>query len=1225
MKALPKNHWFFLFFITFLLTVARAGTASPRETYQNLPISFEANIGQADPAIQFLAHGQNGNLLFTRDETWLTLRGGTTNAPAHLVRLRLSGANANPTLEGMDLLPGKANYFIGSDSAGWRTDAPTFGKVKYHEVYPGIDLVYYGNQQKLEYDFVLRPGADAGAILLEFSGVDKITADGHGDLLLQIGSDIVRQRKPIVYQEINGIKKMLSGEYLIHSGMRAGFEIADYDRTQPLVIDPVLTYAATFGGSAGNQAQGIALDFNENVYVVGSTTSMDFPLVNAYQTNFQGNQDVFVTKMDTNGTVIYSTYLGGGILNNINQASFGRAIAVNKMGNAYIAGFTEVTNFPVFHALQSTNGGICDAFVTELGTNGNTLVYSTYLGGELIDQANSIALDINGNAVVTGHTQSTHFPTTNAMQSVYGGNGDAFVAKLKSDGSGLIYSTYLGGNDSENNTSKTLIPFLSLATINLGGAVAVDFHGNAFVTGWTYSTNFPVLNAFQTTNNTDEVGFVAVAFLAEYDTNGALVYSTYFGDPGGDYVNAIGVDVNDNVVIAGSDYSGGLPVKNAAQSVFGGRGAGAVGDAFVAAFDYTGTNLIYCTYLGGSGDEQVNGIHVRPDDGAVSVTGFTDSANFPVLNGVQPTGQQTLFKTTDGGNDWSVSNTGLASSTVYSVLANPANPSVVYALTANGCFKSTNAGAGWFSVNNGLGPIFSPLVMQASGSTELALDPQHPDTLYAVSYGGIYKTTDGGANWNFLPLPISSIVQTVAVDPESSSIVYAGQYGQNLYKSIDGGNTWNAVTNGLNNFNISLVAVDPQNSSVLYTAVDNFSGFDLFRSTNGGANWSITSSGFAQGIVTAVAFAPGNSSNVFATVVSSITGNSVFCVSTNGGVSWTQPFESAGFGFTALAIASTSPSPSSPALAIAPSGAQEQLAWPLQFSLQATASLNPPHWTNVTASPTQLNGQNTLLISAAAGQAYYRLIGTNTSAATAPVIYMGTSASSGYGVLESFDNGASWSPAGPPGMAVNSLAVSPNNSAIVYQGVSGGRDAFVTTLTPSGQIYSSTYLGGSGTDQGTAIAGDTLNLFVTGSTLSSDFPTANGPLARAFDQLDGLKKFRISTDSNNVVQYIEVTLDGGQPCPEDSTNYIPRPGQKPLHVGDFLSQGIHFPYSKERTDATATGSVPGVDLNNGSLGSDDNYAELDGTTTEAGTFTVVVHFFADECDWTKTYIVTILP
>ncbi len=1040
-----------------------------RADYANLPVSFEANIGQADAAVEFLAHGQNGNLLLTRSEAWLALQINGVEKGPRLLRLMLAGANAGSKPEGLDPLAGKANYILGNDPKRWRTDVPTFAKVKYHGVYPGVDLIYYGNQQELEYDFVLQPGANPDAIVLEFAGADKISLDASGDLLLYLGAKFIRQHKPIVYQEIGGARKILSGNYVLHSGMQVGFEIADYDKTKPLVIDPVLAFSMTFGGSGANQALGIALDTNDNVYITGNTTSSDFPIVNGFQTNYLGNLDAFVTKFDTNGAIVYSTFLGGGVLNNINQSSSGQGIVVDINGDAFIAGYTQVTNFPVKNALQPTNGGICDAFVTELNPAGNGLIFSTYLGGKGFDAANGITLDGNGDAIITGYTLSTNFPTVYAAQPVYGGNGDAFVAKLTADGSALVYSTYLGGSNSENNVSASSLGSASASTLaaNLGGGLAVDFDGNAYVTGWTYSTNFPVLNAFQPTNATSYYGFYSDTFVTKLDPSGNLIYSTYFGGKYGNVGRAIGVDINDNVYFAGNDQGGSLPTTNAFQPYFGGDGAAFIGDGFVAALDFTGTNLIYCTYLGGSGDDQINGIAVRPDDGAVAVTGFTDSPNFPLMNAVQPNGEQGFFMSANSATTWNLSNAGLASSVIYSIQVDPSNPMNVYALTANGCFKSTDGGADWTSAVSGLGPTFLPAYGGTSGGL-LALDPLHPATLYAGAYDNVYKTTNGAANWASAGsgLPANPAIQTVAVDPSASTTLYAATGSKGVYKSTNGGTSWNVVSNGLNNFNIQALLVDPQNSSNVYAGVDNLFSTSLFKSTNGGVNWTAAATGLPAGPVVALASAPGG---LLYAIVGSYTEASTLCLSTNGGTNWTQLLQAQGLKFTALAIAA----PTTPALAIASSGANDNVSWPASFAgyvLQSTASLNPANWKPVMLSPVTNNGNLVITVPMSGAQGFYRLLLTNNTPALPATLYLGTDSASGQGVLKSTDGGINWNISGPAGDTINALAVNPAYPSTVYAGLNGGRDAFISVLTPNGQLYSSTYLGGSGADQGNAVA-----------------------------------------------------------------------------------------------------------------------------------------------------------
>ena len=1202
-----------------------------RAGYANLPVSFEANIGQEDPAVKFLAHGQGGDLLLTGSEAWLTLQNSGGENEPHSLRLKLAGANPNPRLEGLDPLPGKANYLIGNDSSRWLTDVPTFARVRYHDVYPGVDLIYYGNQQKLEYDLVVQPGADPNNITLEFTGADKISLDADGDLLLCLGAKTVRQHKPIVYQENAGTRKMLSGNYVLHSGMQVGFEIADYDQTQPLVIDPVLAFSATFGGSGLNQGLGVALDTNDNVYVTGVTTSGDFPTMNPFQTNKLGSHSAFIVKFNTNGAVVYSTFLGGGVLNDQTiTSSYGQGIAVDANGDAFVTGYTTATNFPVKNALQPTNGGTCDAFVAELNPAGNGLIFSTYLGGKGFDAANGITLDTNTDAIITGFTLSTNFPTFNAAQPVYGGNGDAFVAKLNAAGSALIYSTYLGGNDSENNLAAELDNLPASVQANFGGAVAVDFDGNAFVTGSTFSTNFPILNAYQPTNNAYAASYVGgnlyrSAFLTEFSPAGSLVFSTYFGDSGsGSTVGrAIGVDFNDNVYIAGSSQYG-LPTTNAFQPYFTGSGAANIGDSFIAAFDSSGTNLLYSTYLGGSGDDQVNGIAVRPGDGAVAVTGFTDSPNFPVMNAIQPVGDQGLFMSANGAASWNLSKAGLDSGVIYSIQVDPSNHMTVYALTANGCFKSTDGGADWASASTGLGSVFPS--SYGSPSSLLAMDPLHPGTLYVGGYAGVYKTTNGAASWTLASagIPSFSDVHTIAVDPAMPTTLYAGTYFNGIYKSTNGAVTWNTMSSGLNNLDIDEVVVDPNNSSNVYAGVENLFAASLFKSTNGGGNWTLLGGGLQGGPVNLLVASASTPTTIYSVIGNSFNNAPTLAVSTNGGLNWSALLSAGGLSFTALAIAPSSV----PALTIASSGANDIVSWPASFAgyvLQSTASLNPANWKNVMLSLATNNGSVVMTVPVSGPQGFYRLISTNNSSSP-PTLYLGTDQASGQGVLKSTDGGINWNATGPAGDTINALAVNPAYLATVYAGLNGGRDGFVTALRHNGQLYSSTYIGGSGSDQDNAIALDFTDVYLTGTSGSGDFPTTSvrNSVFRAnkVEPSNGNRIPAISTSLTPTYQQVVFSADIREllGCPDDA-HFGPVTIRNGQNAGGEKVGQIGY---GEIVLNNVIGAPPGLSLSVG-----DTFALPDdvsgppiqafGTPTTPGTYTAVLNFTQTRnnipCSW----------
>ncbi|MBI3666576.1 MAG: SBBP repeat-containing protein [Acidobacteria bacterium] len=548
--------------------------------------------------MRFLARLSGYRLLLTSTEAVLTLAQAAEHSRSEqsgraTVRMRLLAANTNPEVEGLDRLSGTSNYFRGRDPKLWQTNIPNYARVRFRDVYPGVDLVYHGAGRQLEYDFVLAPGADPGVIRLAFDGASKIGVDEQGDLALSTAHGDVVLRRPVVWQETKGVKREIAGRYAVKSWNEVGFEVSDYDASAPLVIDPVLVYSTYLGGSGNDEGLGIAVDAAGNAYVVGVTSSTNFPTMpGVVQPAFRGggslvtgfpNGDAFVTKLNPTGTaLVYSTYLGG------SDDDIGSAIAVDAAGNAYITGETESTDFPTTGgALQTT--GAANAFVTKLNPTGTALVYSTYLGGDAIDQGRAIAVDTAGNAYVTGSTSVGFSTTPGAFQTTFGGPRDgAFVAKLNPTGTALVYSTYLGG-------SGDLGEF--------GSGIAVDAAGNAYVTGSTYSANFPTTpGAYQTVFRGSP--FVNTnAFITKVNAGGsALVYSTYLGgsggERGGDRASRIAVDAAGNAYVTGRTGSRDFPTTPGALRTTGFSSPGFV-DAFVTKLNATGTGLVYSTYLGG--------------------------------------------------------------------------------------------------------------------------------------------------------------------------------------------------------------------------------------------------------------------------------------------------------------------------------------------------------------------------------------------------------------------------------------------------------------------------------------------------------------------------------------------------------------------------------------------------------------------------------------------------
>lgn len=549
------------------------------------------------------------------------LTGQTDTPPASVVRIRLAGAasNATPVVEGLEKLPGHSNFFIGKDPARWHSRVPNYGKVKYHQVYPNIDLIYYGNPQQLEYDFVLAPGADPGVIQLAFEGAEQVRVAENGDLILGIAGGELVQRAPRLYQEIDGERHPVAGRYVLRQEGReeiafepageegpvlVGFQVAHYQSDQPLVIDPVLSYGTYLGGTNSDSGS-IAVDDTGNAYVTGDTYSYDFPASAdaPFPTN-QGGADAFVAKFNATGTaLVYATYLGGG------SYDYGNSIAVDGNGNAYVTGDTNSNDFPTSaNAPYPVFGGDRDAFVAKLNPEGTLLEYSSYLGGVSYDYGYGIAVDTDSNAYITGWTYSNNFPVTEGAADTTLGYYDAFVAKFNASGTALVYATYVGGGNND-----------------YGRAIALDGDGNAYVTGNTYWGDFPTSAdaAYPTTQGESD------AFVAKLNASGtALDYATYLGGRFDDYGYGIAVDGLGNAYVTGVTASDNFPTPNATYSVGGGGN-----DAFVAKLNEQGTALDYATYLGGNGNDAGHGIAVD-DNGIAYVTGITGSTLFPTRQGL---------------------------------------------------------------------------------------------------------------------------------------------------------------------------------------------------------------------------------------------------------------------------------------------------------------------------------------------------------------------------------------------------------------------------------------------------------------------------------------------------------------------------------------------------------------------------------------------------------------
>jgi Beta-propeller repeat len=609
---------------------SQANRAWINDAYGRVPLNFEANEGQNTPEVKFLSRGSGYSLFLTSHETTLALRKSHREASvnasqrsghvefskseATVVRMILEGSSSASQIRGTDELPGKSNYLLGNDPKNWHTNIRHYSKVKYDDVYPGIDLVYYGTGRQLEYDFIVAPGANPQDIKLRFEGVRDLQIDADGDLVLDVEDGKIRQHKPIVYQELAGVRQEISGRYVQGPQGLVGFQTANYDASRPLVIDPVLVYSTYLGGSGDDASSRIAVDRTGCAYMAGQTVSVDFPTTaGALQSVRPGPLSAFVTKLNESGSaVIYSTYFGGSSNNRV------YAIAVDGAGHAYVTGNTISRDFPITPGafqpvIADASFGIGDAFVTKFDESGSALVYSTYLGGSGHESGSGIAVDRAGHAYVIGNTLSVDFPTTlGAFQVARAGSGpfdDVFVTKLNRQGSGLVYSSYLGGNK-----------------IDIGYAIAVDRAGYAYVTGQTRSLDFPITpGAFQLTNHGGPFDPIE-AFVAKFNRQGtALVYSTYLGGTNDDFGGkSIAVDATGHAYVTGDTVSADFPTTpNAFQRTNNGGG-----DVFVTKLNRRGSALRYSTFLGGGGSEQSPDIAI---DGAghAYVSGLTSSPDFP--------------------------------------------------------------------------------------------------------------------------------------------------------------------------------------------------------------------------------------------------------------------------------------------------------------------------------------------------------------------------------------------------------------------------------------------------------------------------------------------------------------------------------------------------------------------------------------------------------------------
>ena len=691
----------------------QAGKVQEIATYGKLPMRFEQNIGQSDSQVQFLSRGNGYAVFFTPQSTVFRFRPKPQQTPGQaqiskgelakqivrpltppdVVGMNLLGVSATAMVAGQNALDGSTNYLVGNDANKWRKSVPTFAQVQYTNIYPGIDLVYYGNQQQLEYDFVVRPGADPRTIAFGFQGNKSISIDESGNLSIVLNNGVVTINKPLFYQVTNGQREAITGAFVL-SGNQAGISVGTYDPSVPLIVDPVVSYSTYLGGTGDDYIYSIAADASGNAYVAGFTDSADFPTVGTPITSGPASGDVvaFVSKLNAAGSDLeYSTYLGG-------TGGFDGAwgIAVDASGRAYVAGATDSADFPITssNAYETSlgSGASENVFLAKLSADGQSLLYSTYLGGSGSDWGLGVAVDASENAYVTGVISSSNFPiTSSAFQSTLHSTIDnAFLARIdttQSGSSSLVYSTFLGGSTEEEGdgiaidanhnayivgvtfstdfptTSQAYQPTATEPTGSTGGelyltqidttqsgsasliystllagtiggigegnSVAVDATNKVYVTGITGDSDFPTTTGSASPASDSNLQVIVAKFDTSKSGSQSLIYSTVFGGSGLDDPSAITVDGNGNAYIGGYTQSTDFPVtSDAAQTTLGSNGQ----NPFVAVLKPDASSLLYSTYLGGSGSsdygDSVYGLALDPNYN-LYVAGTTFSSGFP--------------------------------------------------------------------------------------------------------------------------------------------------------------------------------------------------------------------------------------------------------------------------------------------------------------------------------------------------------------------------------------------------------------------------------------------------------------------------------------------------------------------------------------------------------------------------------------------------------------------
>jgi hypothetical protein len=865
-----KKRAFALVLGTSLLVSAQTVPGRGTDLLSRIPFSFERNAGQFDD----------------RKVDWVATRAayriglGATGAailPAG-VRMGFVGASAAAKSEAREPLPGRVNYLIGNDPKRWIRDVPTSSRVLYRDVYDGVDVAWYGSEGQLEYDLVVRPGADTGRIALRFEGAKKLLLEPGGDLRIDTASGPLTLRVPAIYQEASGIRQRIEGHYILRAENEVAFALADYDKSRQLVIDPTLVYATFFGSGYAGIA-GVSLDGLGDVYIAGGC-DCSVPIVNGIQSRAHS---MFVAKFDPTGkTLLYSTYIGGSGSDGISS------MALASDGTLAAVGTTNSTDFPLVNATQTTNTG---SFVLELSPSGDSLVFSTFIaaGSSLSYTSQGVAIDNAGNAYISLAAAS--------------GPVASSIVKLSSTGSqAYTFGLYQFGV----------------------GAIAVNAQGSVYLTGGTLETTFPgnPPGAYTSNNSGGDESFVAKLKV----DGSALEWATFLPEEGG--INAIALAPNGTVYIAGQTFSSNLPATSGAvQTAYGGAG-----DGFLASLSADGMQFGFATYLGGSRIDAITSLTVT-SDGNLVVAGGTGSVDFPVASGIQPVYPSARYrfqKSTDSGASFVPADSGLPSpGATVSILPDPSDPSTIVFDNGSGVYLSTDDGATWTNVfgpgsdGNTVRSLSNPSVLYLAGDDlyrssdggqtwnatgydfgwgtyVLGISPSDPDTVMAFDStgGGEFRSTDGGktfASVTTAPGLLTGFNEVVSSSDGSMYVTGGDEQGYpHMYKSADGGLTW--IELSASSWEAAF-ALSPSDPSILYT-------YDadedvVLRSTDAGSTWKLA--GSTAFTLDSLAVAPTNPQILYGA-----DGGRVV-VSTDGGATWSSAAGVESNGLNGIAINASNP------------------------------------------------------------------------------------------------------------------------------------------------------------------------------------------------------------------------------------------------------------------------------------------------------------------------------